>query len=213
MLSKEENGVRVAAAFEHQHENALGVRVEIANDTPAPFEVSPGDITFMTCPTIDNASCDGSFSVVDPEAMLSALDENQSRVASNASNARAFWGTLAFLSAVGDVASVANGHTRHVGEGTVAALGAGAASEANAENEQSAIDTERELWSNAALRRSTIAPGAGVAGLIFIPIDTRAQFIWVHVRAGGHVFPFGFHQTVRTIDPVNGSTGAYNGRS
>ena len=62
------------------------------------------------------------------------------------------------------------------------------------------------LWANVALRRSTVAPGHGVAGLVYLPIDLKARYLWIHVRAGGQTFPFGFRQTVRQIR--NGGTGA-----
>jgi len=77
--AKERAGVRVAAAFERQQGNGLGIRVEIENQTGAPIDVGPDGVTFMTCARVDNASCVGSWGVVDPEQVLAGLDEQQSR--------------------------------------------------------------------------------------------------------------------------------------
>src|SRR6516162_9091223 len=122
VLETEQAGVRVAAAFEHQESAGLGVRIEIENGTAAPFEVGPAGITFMTCKSLDNATCDGSWSVVDPESMLEDLDQAQSRTVANATNQAAFDTTLVLLNAVGDVGTVASGRAdATTGLGTVAA--------------------------------------------------------------------------------------------
>jgi hypothetical protein len=200
VLEKEKEGVRVAAAFEHQDGKTLGVRVEIENDTQAPFEVSPDEVTFMACPDTDNATCTGSWNVVDPEAALDALDEQQSRAIADARNRAGLDGTLVLLSATVDVAQIATGTTdAYTGTRTVALGASGEAHTAVANQQLAALADRRELWSNVALRRNTIAPGHAASGLVYIPIDLRSQYLWLHVRAGGQVFPFGFHQTVRKI--------------
>jgi hypothetical protein len=200
VLEKEIGGVRVATAFELQDGKTLGVRVEIENDTAAPFEVSPGDITFMTCPAPNNQTCVGSWNVVDPEEALEAVDEQQSRAVADANNRAVMDTTLVLLSAAADVGQIATGHT-DAGTGVrTAALAANGQANIAAEGQQmSALDDRRALWSNTALRRNTIAPGHGAAGLVFLPIDPKAEYIWLHVRAGGQIFPFGFRQTVRQV--------------
>jgi hypothetical protein len=199
---KERAGVRVAAAFERQLGRGLGVRLEIENGTGAPIDVSPDDVTFMTCASRDNTSCVGSWGVVDPEQVLAGLDEQQSRSTAEASNRQSMNTTLVFLSAVGDAAQIASGHADpSTGLNTVAASDAAAADAARAEGVQMSIEDQRELWSNAALRRNTLEPGRGTSGLVFVPVDLKTHYLWVHVRAGGQTFAFGFQQTVRSVAP------------
>jgi hypothetical protein len=198
--AKERAGVRVAAAFERQRGNGLGIRVEIENDTGASIDVSPDDVTFMTCATRDNASCVGSWGVVDPEQVLAGLDEQQSRSAAEASNSQGMYTTLVFLSVIGDAAQIASGHANSTtGLDTVAAADAADAAGARADGVQMSIEGQRELWSNAALRRNTLEPGRGTSGLVFVPVDLKTHYLWIHVRAGGQIFAFGFQQSVRSV--------------
>jgi hypothetical protein len=200
VLEKEKDGVRVAVAFEHQQDSGLGIRVEIENGTAAPFEVGPEGITFMTCTTLDNATCDGSWGVVDPEQVLDGLDEQQSRREAEATNDARFHTTLVLLSAATDVATIASGHADETtGLTTVAAAEHGEASAASASRDLGSIEGQRDLWSNVALRRNTLAPGHGISGIVYLPINFSTQYIWLHVRAGGQVFPFGFKQTVKRV--------------
>jgi hypothetical protein len=208
VLEKERAGVRVAAAFEHQEGNSLSVRLEIENETEAPIEVSPDDVTFMTCPSPDNQTCAGSWGVVDPEQVLDGLDQHQSRAVADAANAEALDTSLVLLSAVGDVAAIGTGHAnRSTGLGTAALAADGEADAARAKDDRSSVASQRELWSNVAFRRSTLAPGRGASGLVFLPIDLKAKYLWIHVRAGGQTFPFGFKQTVRKVEPFEDNHG------
>jgi hypothetical protein len=200
VLEQEQDGVRVAAAFEQQAGAGLGVRLEIENDTGAPFEVGPAGVTFMSCASADNATCSGSWNVVDPEKVLDGLDEQQSRAVADAANREALDTSLVLLSAVGEIGAAARGHDRGAtGARTAALAGAAVADDARAGQSLTALADQREVWSNLVLRRSTLGPGRGVAGLVYLPVDPRAAYVWMHVRAGGRVFPFGFRLIVRQI--------------
>jgi hypothetical protein len=211
VLEQEQDGVRVATAFEHQAAAGLGVRVEIENETGAPFEVGPTGVTFMSCASADNGTCSGSWSVVDPEKVLDGLDEQQSRTAAAAANAQAFDTTLVLLSAVGEVGAAAKGrHVGATGTRTAALAGAASADQANAGQSLAALADQREVWSNLALRRSTVEPGRGVSGLVYLPADPKAEYVWMHVRAGGRIFAFGFRQIVHQIvEPPHRSVAAH----
>jgi hypothetical protein len=203
VVANEKEGVRVAAAFEQQEGDALGVRLEIENDTARPFEVGPEGVTFMSCPAIDNATCQGSLGVVDPEGVLTGLDEQRAQTSADAANSQALYGTMVFLSAVGDVASIANGHAHATtGLQTAAVAENGQAAAAQSSDALSSFASQRQLWSDVALRKNTLVPGHGTAGLVFIPIDLKAHYLWIHVRAGGQIFPFGFQQLVRQVVPA-----------
>jgi hypothetical protein len=206
VVASEKEGVRVAAAFERQEGGALGVRLEIENDTEHPFEVGPDGVTFMSCPVSDNATCQGSFGVVDPEDVLVGLDEQRARTNADAANNQAFYATMVLLSAVGDVASIANGHAHSTrGLQTAAAAEDGQSAAAQSSDALASLASQRQLWSDVALRKNTLVPGHGTAGLVFVPIDLKARYLWIHVRAGGQIFPFGFQQLVRQVVPARAS--------
>jgi hypothetical protein len=206
-MTQERVGIRVATAFEHQDGDALGVRLEVQNQTEGRLEIGPRQITFMTCPGPAPESCGLSRAVVDPEAVLAALDEKQSVDRANAINDQRFYTSMVLLSAVGDVASIANGRASSTtGLRTAAVVNQAHNSAEQHDTRMQSIAAQRDVWSNVALRRNTLAPGAGAGGLIYLPIVLDARYVWVHVRVGAQVFPFGFEQTVRRIAPPARST-------
>lgn len=201
VVAKERGGVRVATAFEVQDGSMLALRLEIENQLPQPIEVSPSDFTFVKCATAADDSCVGAFSIIDPEQVLAALDERQSRERADAANEAALNTSLVLLSAVGDVASIASRRPHPTtGLRTVALAEQGQAAAARADATIASLGTARATWSNVAFRRTTIAAGAGAGGLIYLPIDVKAQFVWLYIRAAGQEVPFGFRQTVRELN-------------
>ncbi len=196
-----QTGVQVAAAFEHQDGRALAVRVEVRNDSDDRLEVDPGNITYSVCRTVDVRSCAASQRVVDPEQMLAALDTAQSRNVAEAANSQAFLGTLVLLNAVGDVASVASGHAnRNTGVGTAMAVDAMDSNANAADSAQTSIAVQRQVWSDQALRRNSLFPGQGTAGLVYLPINLQAGFVWLQITVAGRTFPFHFAQTVTRVE-------------
>lgn len=169
---KTDGGVRAAVAFESERGGLLGVHLEVQNTTDTTFDVTPDDVTYMTCADRANDTCDGSFGVVDPEEMLMSIDEGASRERANASNEGALLGTLTILSAVGDVASIASHKAdSHTGLNTALLGGALAESEQEHRSQSIAYATERQLWSDYAFRRNTLTPGRGTSGLVYVPIN------------------------------------------
>jgi hypothetical protein len=199
-VQKADTGVRVAAPFEHQDGRSLALRVEIENGTTERLEVDPRDITYSVCRTAAVSSCSASQRVFDPEQMLISLDVQQSRETADAINSQAFLGTLVMLSAVGDVAAVASGHAdRNTGAATALAASAMDDHAAAVDSAQASIATQRELWSNRALRRNSLFPGQGISGMVYVPINLQAGFVWLQITTGGRTFPFHFAQTVTQL--------------
>ncbi len=204
VLSKQQSGVRVAMAFEHQDGDTLAVRVEVANDSEAKLEVGPRDVFFVTCPAEAIASCGLSQRVIDPEAALMALDVGASREAAAAANDAAFYTPLLILSAVTDVAEVASGKANSTtGLQTAALANRRHAAEARHNTAMTSYAAQREMWSNAALRRNTVQPGRAQGGMVFVPIDLTARYVWIQLRAGPRAFAFQFEQTVTNIRQAN----------
>jgi hypothetical protein len=112
------------------------------------------------------------------------------------------------LTAVGDVVTVAGGHADiHTGEGTMAAADMMSRDAAARNASLASISVQQTIWTNEALRRTTLVPGRGVGGRIYMPIYLDAQFVWLHVRSGGHVFSFQFRQAVTRFDPPSAGAG------
>lgn len=206
VLSQEQAGIRVAAAFEHQDGQMLALRVEVANDSEAKLQIEPRDVLFLACKTAERDTCGVTQRVVDPEEALMALDVSASREVAAAQNDAAFYAPLLILSAVADVASVASGKGSRTTGLRTAALSNQMHNDAERhDSAMASYASQREMWSNAALRRTTVQPGRTQGGMVFVPIDMTARYIWIQVRAGAAVFPFRFEQTV--------TRPAYSGRA
>lgn len=200
VLSQQRSDVRVAMAFEHQDGDTLAVRVEVANDSEAKLEVGPREVWFAMCQQDALDSCGPSQRVIDPEATLMALDVNASREAAASANDAAFYTPLLILSAVTDVAEVASGKAnRTTGLQTAALANRRHIDEARHNTAMASYASQREMWSNAALRRNTVQPGRAQGGLVFVPIELTARYVWIQLRVGRLAFPFKFAQTVTNI--------------
>jgi hypothetical protein len=209
-VQKEDTGVRTAVAFEHQNGSMLGVRVEVQNLTATAIDIKPQDFSYVTCSGDAVGSCGAAKPLVDPESVLASLDVNESREEAGAASDAAFMGPLLLLSVVADVGSIASGHAgRTTGLQTAAVSNQMENDTVRHEVASASIGAQRELWSNAALRRNTVPPGGGVSGFVYIPIEPKVRNLWLTVRAGGRRFPFCFRQDVTEIDPPTTTTSSY----
>jgi hypothetical protein len=199
-VEREKRGVRVAAAFEHQHGRRLGLRIEIQNLTDEEMEISADDVTFVTCNNGPEEGCSKIKQVYDPEEVLTALDETSSREHASATNDRAFATPFLILSAIGDVASIPSRKYDGV-RGLQTSAIAEQVRERDAQNDrtQEHLGSERQLWADVALRRNTLYPGRGVAGLVYMPVRPKARYLWLQVQAGDRPFTFCFRQETRRV--------------
>jgi hypothetical protein len=55
------------------------------------------------------------------------------------------------------------------------------------------------MWSDDALRHSTLLPGASVGGQVFIPADNGVQHVWLRIRVGARTFPFHFRMVAEDV--------------
>jgi hypothetical protein len=135
--------------------------------------------------------------------MIASFDERRSRETANAHNQQVFDGVLFFLSAATDIAAISTGRsTPTTGLGTMMIAEQSAVDAARAQATVTSLASDRATWANVAFRRTTIGPGCGAAGLVYIPIDKDARYVWLHVRAAGQVFAFGFKQTRREFSDI-----------
>jgi hypothetical protein len=195
-VQQETTGVRVAAAFEHQDGSNLALRVEIENRTTDRLEVSPQEMTFAICSGLAPASCAPSQRVIDPEQILTALAAAQAQGVADAANSQAFYGTLVLLNAVGDVASAAHGRPTN---GSLVAASAMEGDAAARDSAQASIAAQQQIWSDQALRRNTLFPGQGTSGLVYLPINYQARYVWLQITVAGRLFPFHFAEVVTSV--------------
>jgi hypothetical protein len=138
--------------------------------------------------------------VVDPEAVLAAIDEKESADRAAASNSQAALGALVMLSVVGDAANAASG--RADATQTISAANQMELDSAKHSHQAASLQQQRLTWSNEALRRNSLFPGQGTSGLVFVPIYAEAHFVWVQIRVGTQKFAFHFQQSVREVHTV-----------
>jgi len=195
VAQRELDGVQVAVAFTEPTPDKLGLRVQIAIVAAERFEVSARNVTFTACSGTENASCAPTAWVIDPEAELARLDR---RGRDEQASASATQGVLAFLlvlNAVADVGAVASGHAdSSTGSGTAATAGLMDGAAANHEHTMGQLQSERDFWANAALRRTTVDPGQSAVGVVMVPLYPKAKYVWLHLRIGQRQFSFRFDQ-------------------
>jgi len=195
VVQRELDGVQVAVAFTQPAPDKLGLRVQISNVAAEGFEVSPKNVTFTACSGTVNASCAPTAWVMDPETELARLDRGARDETASAAAAQGALTFLLVLNAVADVGAIASGHAdRSTGSGTAATADLMDSTAANHQHALGQLQTEWDFWANAALRRSTVAPGQSVAGVVMVPVYPKARYLWLHVKIGPRQFSFRFDQ-------------------
>jgi hypothetical protein len=195
-VTHEKQGVRVAAAFDRQDEHFLALRVEVENFGEAPVEVDPDNMTYSTCTGTARATCRPPDYVVDPEGRLFALDARRARERAAARNDRNAAAPLMLLGAAADLGSAASGEPSSA---TPAIASEAEAVDARHARVISGVEAEKQAWSDAALRRTTLFPGQILVGTVYVPSDSHARRVWFQVEIGGSRFPFCFEQSVTTL--------------
>jgi hypothetical protein len=199
-MQQEREGIRVAAAFDQQHGDSYGIRVEVYNGTEERLEVGPQKIWFASCTSAAVETCTSSRKVIDPEGVIASIDAKRSVDRAAAENSQAALGTLLLLNAVGDVANIANRRSdRTAGLHTLASANLMASDAANRSAGLSDLQAQRQMWSNEALRRNSLFPAQGTGGHVFFPIEPEARFVWLQMRVGARRFAFHFQQEVRDV--------------
>jgi len=190
---RELEGVRAAAAFERGAEGTLTLRLEVQNLAETPVDVSPEAMWFNHCRTPDTLQCGPSTRVKDPERMLEDMDQSASNERAAAVNDMAAGVGLLLLGAVVETASAASGDRSS--SCCLRELAADTRNESRAHEEGArSLDTARMSLANAALRKTTLFAGQGVAGEVYVPVDFQAPFVRLNVAVGERQFVFVWRQ-------------------
>jgi hypothetical protein len=191
VVSKEDTGVRITVAFEHQADDVIALEVEVENDTKERFDVSPGDVTYATCSNGTVQSCAPAGRVIDPEQVLDTLEAvhavhvaTVNAAASGGTYPRNIVGTAPAGTATAPAAS--------------ASLAPTAADTAYETYRRGRVDEARMTWADA-FRRTTLLPGQGYGGPVYIPVVPTAKVVWLQVAVGARKFLFSFTQTKQEI--------------
>jgi hypothetical protein len=204
-MTQEKDGFRVAAAFDYQHDDRLGIRVEIENRSEARVDVDHGAVSYERCTT--PKVCTGPYAVMDPEQTLVDMDLARAREQADKANDQTAGTAFALLSTVGAIGAVASGNHRAALDASVrtSAIESSAQDEAIAHDQRiMTIDAGHAEWATVALRRTTLLPGEGVAGDVFIAVDETATLIWLRVDVGRTTFWFPFRQAVQAPPAPSG---------
>jgi hypothetical protein len=195
---------RVAVAFEREWTLAgrplVGFRVEVQNVSASPFLVVPARFYYAACSRSANGRsrpCLPSHPAVNPEQVLLDLDMAHARTQASVANEEALGGALLFLNLAAGMANVASGNRRGAGAALAgAAVSSSMMSSASAEgNAESAnYESARSNWSDTTLRKTTLLPGQGAAGIVFIDRQLDAREIVLAVRIDHEALDFPFEQ-------------------
>jgi hypothetical protein len=208
---KENAVARVAVAFEREWSLAdhpmVGFRVEIQNVSANPFLVVPSRFYYAACSRSADGkvrACQPSRPAMNPEQVLLNLDVEHSRKQAGAANEEALGAALLFLDLAAGMANVAKGNPRGAG---VAMAGAAASSsmmssaEAEGNAEAANYESARSIWSSTALRKTTVLPGGGAAGIVFVDRQLDAREIVLAVRIDDETLDFPFEQIRYDLRP------------
>ena len=202
-VKQEEKGVRVAASFDREVGTTLGVRVEIQNQTDRKLDVDPAQaFSFISCKGTGESSCAKETFVIDPDEMIAGLDEKASRERAQAANDERALGGLVLLSAVTDTASLAGPGGNVAPLRTEGAVSVQQGTAGSHDRAFGGIESQREMWSDEALRHNTLLPGASVGGQVFIPADKGVQSVWLKIRVGSRTFSFQFRMVAQDVISV-----------
>jgi hypothetical protein len=200
VMQLEQKGVRVAAAFEQQVRSMVGVRIEIENDTDHTLDVDPGqEFSFISCTSLSDSSCAKETFVVDPEQVIAYFDDQASREQAHAENDARAGDALVLLGAGADTLSLANRRASSAPLLTETTANDKANITSDHDRALSDLAAQRDMWSTAALRHTTLRPGDSVGGQVFIPVDRGVQTVWLRVRLGNRTFPFHFREMARSV--------------
>ena len=197
IVTRQVGDLRVAVAFERMEEGRLAFRVEAQNHGSGTLDIGPHQMSYRTCRP--PAPCGPRTPVVDPEETLVALDVARSRERASQTNEAGFGAALLMLNLVATVGAAANGNSEQAADlatnGMLLADSTASSIERH-ENTIRVLDAQKINWAAASLRRTTLFPGQGIAGLVQVPLDPRATRVWLRVRSDDPDLWFEFEQVL-----------------
>jgi hypothetical protein len=203
IVSQQTTDLKVAVAFERMAEQRLVFRVELQNLGPQRRDVGPHQMVYRTC--VKPPSCGPRRNVIDPEQRLLALDVARSRTRASQQDSAGLGAALLMLNAVATVGAVAAGEGEQAAhlasDGLLLAQGTSQSIERH-DQQIASIEADKLDWAASALRRTTLGPEQGIAGMVNLPLNLEATRIWLGVTIDGTTLWFGFEQIVIAVAPA-----------
>jgi len=199
--------VNVYIAFDRDNGNAHAFSVEYVNVGTAAFLVDPAQITVVTQPFDAARFQSDSFTAIDPELRLLAMDKAMSRSQAQSANTSV---VAAIVLGAGMAQVVSDAHHNVSPEraqlhADLAITGAELAQVSAVASEVRIMDlaNDRQVWESQAIRKTTLAPNMSIQGLIFVPKNIHASEYDIAIPVRDKVVHFIFQQKVvkaNTID-------------
>ena len=197
-MTAESPELRVAVGFVRDENGLLGVRVEAQNQGQASILFGPEALTFQACRIHPGAppACGVPVPVTDPEQSLLAIDAREREEGADHRNEQAWDSATYVLTSIGALVSIGSRHHREAAEDAAEASYQIDRDEAVHQSKVADLAAQRQWWETEALRRTTIAPGEGIAGMVYFPGNLETQMVRLHVTVGASHFVFVWQEQV-----------------
>ncbi len=194
----EQNGVVLVASYEFEDPKHMVLDVEIKNRTSAPLLVDPNDFFYFpfeekgdTLRSHTNSLYASTYRAADPEekigqAVLEIKRQKQRLIASSILN-----GVLLAATIASDIHSNRNdrswqqrANNRYAHAQAYNFIIQKQVVDINLQKARTQqLQHERANWQEMALRKTTLPVGESVRGLLFLPKDPRASYLWLNYES------------------------------
>jgi len=204
--------INVYIAFDREYNDCHAFSVEIVNRGETSFLVDPAQINVLTQPINTAKFQPESFTAIDPELRLLAMDKAISRSQAQAANASII---AAVVLGAGMVAIASDAHhNRPIEKAELHANMAIAGAEVAAISSDVAtvqsydLSYNKQTWENQTIRKTTLAPNMSIQGIVFIPKKLNALDYIITIPVRGKEVQFTFRQNIiRATTPNDPAAG------
>ncbi|WP_428653238.1 hypothetical protein [Runella sp.] len=195
----EQNGVVLVASYEFEDTQHLVLDIEIKNRTSAPLLIDPNDFSYFpfeekgdTLRNKYNPIYASTYRAADPErkieqATLEIKRQKQRLIASSILNGVLLAATIAsdiHSSNRNDRSWQQRANNRYAHAQAYNFIIQKQVVDINLQKARTnQLQHERANWQDMALRKTTLPAGESVRGLVFLPKDTRASYLWLNYES------------------------------
>jgi len=204
--------INVYIAFDREYGDCHAFSVEYVNRGESSYLVDPAQIKVQTQPFDTKRFQPESFTAIDPELRLLAMDKAISRSQAQAANASII---AAVVLGAGMVAIASDAHHNRSIEkadlhANMAITGAEVAAISSdvATTQSYDLAYNKQTWEGQTIRKTTLAPNMSIQGLVFIPKKMNALDYIITIPVRGKEVQFTFRQNIiKATTPNNPAAG------
>lgn len=220
-MTRTVDSVQVAAAYARTTDEGHKFRLAFVNRSPTPVTVDPTDVYAVVTKKLsdreqvhiveeetqdgtpkyemyrDTLTTADTLYARNPERVLLRIDKERAReeaAAEHDATADALFHTLDAVSEIASGPESPDERAADAAEDTEYQLES-AEDRARRRRTQARLRQRRARWAQAALRRTTLAPGLRTTGFVVVPVDPKAARLVLHVDLGSRVVTVPFRQT------------------